>query len=175
MAGREVMGIEGASAALFTGRPWPVVAASATAADVEAVEALARATGAQPLRMDATTHDAAVAAISHVPLLASVALVEAMTADPAWRSGSARALAASGWRDATRLAGGSAAMGAGILATNAAQVAPRLRRVRDALDAWIAALERPGGPDAEALRARLDQARAELRDGDAAEAPRRDE
>jgi prephenate dehydrogenase len=163
MAGREVTGIEGASAALFTGRPWPVVASSGSAeGDVEAVEALARATGARPIRLDATTHDAAVAAISHVPLLASVALVEAMTADPAWRAGSARALAASGWRDATRLAAGSAEMGAGILATNAAEVAPRLRALREALDAWIATLERGGEPDPDELRARLDAARATL-------------
>jgi prephenate dehydrogenase len=163
MAGREVTGIEGASAALFVGRPWPVVGASTAAEeDVTAIERLARATGAVPVRLDAATHDAAVAAVSHVPLLASVALVEAMTADPAWLEGPARSLAASGWRDMTRLALGSPAMGGGILATNAPAVAVRLRAMRDALDGWIAELERAGVPEVGALQARLESARTAL-------------
>lgn len=163
MAGREVTGVEAASAALFADRPWAIVPTDgARPGDVDAIQALARATGARPVQLDAATHDAAAAAISHVPLLASVALVEAITADPAWREGGAPQLAASGWRDMTRLAAGSPDMGAGILASNAAEVAPRLRALRAAIDAWIVELER-GGPDPEGLRARLDAARAAIR------------
>jgi prephenate dehydrogenase len=165
MAGRETTGVRSASAALFTGRPWVIVAPPGAApADVARVEALAAATGARPIRLDAAEHDAAVAAISHLPLLTSAALVEAVAGDPAWRTGAARELAASGWRDATRLAAGSPEMGAGILATNAAEVLPRLRAMRAAIDAWIADLERaPGGsPSAAALQQRLEAARAEL-------------
>ena len=47
----------------------------------------------------------------------------------------------------TRLARGDAAMGAGILATNGPAVAARLRDLRAVIDDWLAALERPGGPD----------------------------
>lgn len=163
MAGRESMGLEAASAALFGGRAWAVVPPRrASDADVTAIESLAIACGAEPVRLGAAAHDAAVATISHVPLLAAVALAEAMTADPAWRAGAARALASSGWRDATRLAAGSPEMGAGILATNAAEVAPRLRAMRRALDAWIAELERAGGPEVGSLQARLAAARAAL-------------
>jgi prephenate dehydrogenase len=164
MAGREAIGIEAADAELFRGRPWPVVAPpGADPRDVGAVQALARATGARPTPMDAAAHDAAVATISHVPLLAAAALVEAMTADPAWHDGGAPALAASGWRDTTRVAGGSPAMGAGIVATNATELAPRLRALRAAIDAWIEELERSGGPDPERVRARLERARERLR------------
>lgn len=163
MAGRDTTGVEAASAALFGGRAWAVVPpAGAADADVAAIEALAVATGARPIRLGAAEHDAAVAAISHVPLLAAVALAEAMTADPAWRAGAARELASSGWRDATRLAAGSPEMGAGILATNATEVAPRLRAVRDELDRWIVQLERAGGPEVAALQGRLETARAAL-------------
>jgi prephenate dehydrogenase len=109
--------------------------------------------------MGAVDHDAAVAAISHLPLVAAVALVEAVAADPAtW--GPAGPLAANGWRDMTRLARGDAEMGAGILATNHDAVATQLRAYRSAIDAWIAALE--SGADAATLRSRLAAARALL-------------
>jgi prephenate dehydrogenase len=164
MAGREATGVEAASAALFVDRPWPVIPTTGAAeADVASVEALARATGSRPVRLDAATHDAAVATISHVPLLAAVALVEAITADPAWTRGPAAELAVSGWRDMTRLAAGSPEMGAGILATNASEIAPRLLALRDAIDAWIAELDGDARPDPDRLRGRLERARAALR------------
>ena len=46
----------------------------------------------------------------------------------------------------TRLARGDPAMGAAIAATNAPALAARLRDLRAVLDAWLAELERPGGP-----------------------------
>jgi len=166
MAGRELTGVEAASAALFVGRPWVVSpGVAATSRDVAAVEALVSATGARPVRLPAGEHDAAVAAVSHLPLVAAVALVEAVAGRADWSGGAARELAASGWRDSTRLAAGSPEMGAGILATNAAEVLPRLRDLRAALDSWIAELERDGGPDGARILARLAAARARSADG----------
>jgi prephenate dehydrogenase len=109
-----------------------------------------------------------VAAISHLPLVAAVALTESVagvvadgeTGREDWPE--ARSLAASGWRDMTRLARGDVAMGAGIAATNAAALATRLRDYRDRLDEWITLLEAPDGPDAGELEARLAAARARL-------------
>jgi prephenate dehydrogenase len=156
MAGRETSGFTSATADLFVDRPWVVVAGSAPEDGAEVVEALAIAVGARPVRMDAEAHDAAVAAISHLPLVVAAALVEAVAGDPStW--GAAGPLAASGWRDMTRLARGDVDMGAGILATNAAAVATQLRAYRSALDAWITALE--SGADADDLRRRLAAAR----------------
>jgi prephenate dehydrogenase len=170
MAGRETSGFGAATADLFVGRPWVVVPGDpADGVAIERVETLARATGALPVRMDAAAHDAAVAGISHLPLVAAAALVEAVAgaageAPPSdWPV--AAALAASGWRDATRLARGNAEMGAGIAATNAAALAARLRAYRDRLDSWIALLEATGPdgqPDEAAIRARLEAARARL-------------
>ncbi len=176
MAGREVAGFEAAAPDLFVGRPWVIVAgrggpAGAAASDEEAiarVEALVRATGARPVHMDAATHDAAVAAISHLPLVASVALVEAVAGGPGepapdgWRA--AAELAAGGWAGMTRLARGDAAMGAGIAATNEAALARALRAYGARIDEWIAALERPGGPDEAALLARFQAANDRLGD-----------
>jgi prephenate dehydrogenase len=173
MAGRETSGVGAATADLFEGRPWVVSPAeSAAARDVERVEALATAVGARPLRMSPLDHDLAVAAISHLPLIAAAALVESVAGD-ADRWPAARELAASGWRDMTRLARGDADMGAGILATNARPIAGWLRDYRDALDAWLAELDRiadeaaPAVPEAASvtrLRARLEGARATLGD-----------
>ena len=163
MAGRETSGFGAASAALFVGRPWVVVPGDpADGAAIERVEGLARAAGGIPVRMDAVTHDVAVAMISHLPIVAAAALVEAAVGGPGmappaeWLD--AAALAASGWRDATRLARGDPTMGAGIAATNATALAASLRAYRERLDEWLALLEAraPDGlPDEGAIRERL--------------------
>jgi prephenate dehydrogenase len=181
MAGREVSGFAAASADLFDDRPWVVVPAGPSAGDGSAdaspvdpaardrVIALARACRARPIVMTAADHDIASAGISHLPLLVAAALVEAVVGNdaagthPDWAASST--LAASGWEGITRLARGDATMGAGILATNAEPVAERLRRLRDSLDGWLAELEREGGPDPDALRARFEAARRRLEEG----------
>jgi prephenate dehydrogenase len=117
--------------------------------------------------MTAAEHDGAVAAISHLPLVAAAALVEAVALSDGgaddWPLG--RALAATGWSDMTRLARGDPEMGAGILATNRAAVVARLRAYRDAIDAWITRLETDADPGlAAGLRARLERARDALGD-----------
>jgi prephenate dehydrogenase len=165
MAGRESTGVEAASADLFVDRPWVVVpAASARQADIDRVEGLATAAGAHPIRLAGEEHDVAVAAISHLPLVLSAALVETVAArtetGASWPL--ARELAAGGWRDMSRLARGDPEMGAGILATNAQPVADGLHAVRDAIDAWLEQLEAPEPLDAERLRRRLEAARAAL-------------
>ncbi len=172
MAGLEASGYGASLGDLFRDRPWVIVpSAGATPDDVARVEALAAACQARPLRMGAASHDAAAAAISHLPLVAAAALVEAVAGAPGearrddWAD--ARALAASGWRDATRLALGDPSMGAGIAATNAVALAARVRALRDRLDAWLAVLEAEGGtPDPEVLRTwfAADRARLEGRE-----------
>jgi prephenate dehydrogenase len=162
MAGRERAGYEAADPDLFRDRPWVVVAPpAADPAAIEMVRWLATICGARPLELDAATHDSAVAAISHLPLIASAALVEAVARadDSDWRL--QRSLAASGWEGMTRLALGDARMGAGIAATNADALAAMLGRYRDVIEDWILALE-ADERDAAALERRLDAARARL-------------
>jgi prephenate dehydrogenase len=167
MAGRETRGFEGADPALFAGRPWVLVTgASADARDVERSTWLAEACGGRVLRMDAASHDRAVAAISHLPLVASAALVEAVSGGsgaPAAADWSVIGpLAAGGWAGMTRLARGDPTMGAGILETNADLVADRLRDLVRVLESWLDLLSGPDGPEGEALRARLAAARDRL-------------
>ncbi len=165
MAGREATGVEAATEDLFVDRPWVVVpGAHADPEAVATVEALALATGARVTRLTADEHDAAVAAISHLPLVVSAALVEVVTAGQAWEDlwPLAATLAAGGWRDMTRIAKGDPEMGAGILATNAQPVAEGLHALRDVIDGWLEQLEAADPIDAERLRRRLEAARSAL-------------
>jgi prephenate dehydrogenase len=101
-----------------------------------------------------------------LPLLVAASLVEAVAG--ADGSGAdwpvAASLAASGWRDSTRLARGDVIMGAGIVVTNADAIASRVRDLIATLEGWLAELERPGGPDGglvvERLRAAKDRLEA---------------
>lgn len=170
MAGRELSGYAAAVPDLFAGRPWVTVPGRyARLLDGERVGELIDACGAIQIPMLAAAHDQAVAAISHMPLVVSAALVEAVAGGPGeparadWFA--AEALAATGWAGMTRLARGEPGMGAGIAATNAAAIASRLRDVRTVLDQWIAELERTGGPDADVLLTRFISARSRLEDG----------
>ena len=161
MTGREASGYGAADPDLFAGRPW-VVTAPEPAADPEAearVGAVALACRAEVVRLGVAEHDAAVAAISHLPLVLAAALVEAIAGGPDWPL--ERRLAAGGWSSMTRLARGDVEMGTGILATNAPAVAERLRELRAVLDGWLGDLEAVP-VDAEALRHRLEEARARL-------------
>lgn len=160
MAGRETSGFGASTPDLFIDRPWVVVPAdpSDTVA-IERVETLIRACAGRPLRMDAADHDAAVAGISHLPLVVAASLVEAVAGGPGWAD--ARSLAASGWRDTTRLARGDVAMGAGMLTTNGPAVAARVRSLIEALESWASDLD-AGGPDAARITERLRAARQAL-------------
>jgi prephenate dehydrogenase len=126
MAGSEKSGMAAARPNLLRGAvycitPSPGVSEAATAV----VEGLAVGVGARPLRIEAGAHDAAVAGISHMPFLAATALVHQTTHDVRWESWSQ--IAATGYRDATRLASGDPAMYRDICLTNGAAIGPMLR------------------------------------------------
>jgi prephenate dehydrogenase len=167
MAGRELSGYSAALPDLFVERPWvTVLGKHARLCDGERVGALIDACGAIQIPMAAHAHDSAVAAISHMPLVVSAALAEAVAGGPGdperadWRA--AEALSATGWASMTRLAKGEPSMGAGITATNAPAIADRLRDLRAVIDSWLEELDREGGPDAAALAARFASARERL-------------
>ncbi|MBF6604196.1 MAG: prephenate dehydrogenase/arogenate dehydrogenase family protein [Chloroflexi bacterium] len=172
MAGRETSGFGSADDLLFRGRPWVVVpTATSPAGGVDRIAALARACGAAPVVMDAADHDAAVAGISHLPLIVAAALAGAVfgpagdTERP--DAAAARALAASGWASATRLARGDPTMAAGIAATNAASIVARIRDLEAVLVDWRVQIER--GDPAE-LTAAFAEARARLEAPDGGDA-----
>jgi len=117
MAGKETSGIEAADADLFIGCTYCLMPGrSATKEATDKVEGLVRQIGAKPLFIDASEHDMLVAAVSHLPMVISSALVSMATKSPLWDDMSK--LAATGYRDLTRLASGSPEMSRDICLTN---------------------------------------------------------
>lgn len=149
MAGSEHVGVEAATAELYTGCVWVLTPDAACAPEtLDRAEALAVSVGARPQVMGAEAHDQAVARISHLPLVAAAALTLTAADDPSWPLAST--LAAGGFRDTTRVASGSPRMARDICLGNAV---PLL----EALDAYLERLsalrERiaTGDPDIEAV------------------------
>lgn len=133
MAGRERSGAAAADADLFVGRPWVVVADGSSPAAELVVRNLAVDVGATPVRMRAGEHDAAVAAVSHVPQLVSSLLAARLEALPE----NALSLAGQGLRDTTRIAASDPRLWSAIVVGNAGPVTEVLRELRGDLDRLI--------------------------------------
>jgi prephenate dehydrogenase len=115
-----------------------------------------RALGARPLIIEAEEHDSLVAGISHLPLVLSVALVLATTENPSWPKMSL--LAASGYRDLTRLASGNPEVSAHILHSNQAAIIAWIDTFIEELQKLLK-LVKDGSEDIEQVLALANQAR----------------
>ena len=136
MAGTAEAGVEAGLRDLFRGRPWVVTPEAATDPQALAmVESLATAVGSHCLVTEADRHDQAVALISHVPVLVSAALLQAVGSerDPAVLA-LARQLASSGFADTTRVGGGNPQLGTAMAASNTAAVLRGLAAYRWSLE-----------------------------------------
>ena len=147
MAGRERSGAGSADSDLFAGRPWVVVGQDSDPEAELAIRNLAVDVGATPVRMGASEHDAAVAAVSHMPQLIA-SLVAARLEE---LGESALALSGQGLRDVTRIAASDPRLWSAIVVGNAGPVADLLRRISDDLSALITGIEAAacdsGGPE----------------------------
>lgn len=136
MAGSERSGAAAASATLFEGAPCVLTPTPRTdPGALDVVERLWQGLGAAVVRVDPGVHDELVAAVSHLPHLVAASLVNAAAG-----AGGGRALsvAASGFRDTTRVAGGSPALWRDICLMNQGPVlkmladySNELNRLRD--------------------------------------------
>lgn len=121
MAGKSE-GLDGADADLFKGATWAICpSVSATEDAIRNVLGIVAATGAESYFVDPVEHDSYVAAVSHLPFITAISLINSVTADPAWRD--MRTLAATGLKDTTRLALGSPEMHRDIAVTNRESIA----------------------------------------------------
>ncbi|MER3401295.1 MAG: prephenate dehydrogenase/arogenate dehydrogenase family protein [Thermoflexus sp.] len=133
MAGKEVSGFAAADPGLFLGRPFILVPTARTTPEAaRRAEELVRALGARPMWMEAESHDRRVAWISHLPYVTALAL---MAVGEAARDPVLWEMAASGFRDATRVAASDLRMMGEAVRSNADEVVA-------ALDGLIATLER---------------------------------
>ena len=151
MAGREHAGPGAASAALFRGASWILCSDGASEGDLARMQEVVTSFGAVPVIMTAAEHDAAVAAISHLPQVLASALIQIAARDP-----HALDLAAGSFRDLTRVALSEPAWWAELLVGNQVEVRRVLGSLIEELRHWSVALE---AGDADRLAAELQQAR----------------
>lgn len=139
MAGKESSGPEAATADLFQGATWALTPSPrADERAVGVVLGLVESLGGNPLYIDPGEHDQYAAAVSHLPLVMSVALFRMVRDSQGWEDASL--LAGPGFRDLTRLASGDPTMSRDIMMTN-----------RDAVLHWITRLQKELNTVKEAL------------------------
>lgn len=127
MCGKEKAGFGAADAELYRNAVFVLTPLPRTSAHtLTLAQALAEAVGARPLVLDPARHDKIAAAISHLPYTLAAALM--LTADEfAGDDDLVFALAASGFRDTSRLAASDVTMMRDILLTNRENVANLMR------------------------------------------------
>jgi len=147
MAGREQSGYDAAEATLFDGCSWVFTPTDGKQLErfkpwVDCVEVV----GASVEVMQPAEHDQAVAWISHLPFALSAALMRTAATAPGWDR--ARVLAAGGFRDMVRLAGGDPAMYASIVETNGTALLDAITTLAQELERMAATLRRPDAAEA---------------------------
>jgi prephenate dehydrogenase len=157
MAGRELWGMGAAQAGLFHDCTYCLVPApNATPEAIQLVTKMVEAIGARPCLLSAEEHDHLVAGVSHLPLLLSAALVATTTESSSWPQ--LAELAATGYRDLTRLASGNPQMSRDICLTNQAAITVWVDRFIRELHQFRR-LAAEGGGELERAFARARQAR----------------
>lgn len=154
MCGKETSGLSAADGDLFRGCLFVLTPLEQTRpGTLNIALELTAALHARSLTLDPQRHDRATAAISHLPYLISTTLVDAvmhLDDDEAWL------LAASGFRDTSRLAASDVTMLLDILKSNRGEVLNALESAQLSLQATIELIEREDWPE---LRAKLEAVR----------------
>ena len=133
MAGSEQAGFAAAHAELFRGRPYILLNHDPESkAAIGRLEALVSQIGAKAVVMDASMHDPAVAAISHVPHITAAALC--IAAGEGDQGALNLTLAAGGFCDMTRVASSNPVMWADICCTNRDAVSGAIDHLQHVLD-----------------------------------------
>ncbi len=162
MAGKEAYGIDAAESKLFQGCTYCLTpAGKASQSSIEQVAEMIKQLGARPFFINAREHDYLVAGISHLPVLLSAALVSATANDASWSKMSK--LAASGYRDTTRLASGNPEVNAHICLSNAEAILHWAGKFSKELDRYCQLLS-SGGKGVEEALADANRARQEWLD-----------
>ncbi len=139
IAGKEAAGIGHADATLYSGRHVILTPLPQTSPElVQRATDVWAAIGSQVLRMTPENHDAAFAAVSHLPHLLAFAYFNAVAGQPAGRD--FLSLAGPGFRDFTRIAASDPTVWRDILMSNREEILKQTQRFRGTLDAMETAI-----------------------------------
>ena len=154
ITGKELAGVEHADAELYTGRQVILTPIERTlTVQLTKAEQLWTALGCQVQQMAPEAHDAAYAAVSHLPHLLAFALMNAVSGQEQGKT--FLSLAGPGFRDFTRIAASDPNMWRDILISNREELLAQSRQFQCALHALESAMA-VGDPDA--LEALIEQA-----------------
>lgn len=123
MAGTEHQGFENSFAELFRGAKWAITPYDSSCGIDKLIELIEKL-GASPVITTPEKHDEAVAMISHMPMVLAQALFKAASENPL-----AMELAASGFRDMTRLAMSNTEMALDMVEMNSANIERAILRL----------------------------------------------
>lgn len=154
IAGREVSGIEHADAELFAGRQVVLTPLERTQpALLQKAAEVWSAVGARVLQMSPEAHDAAFAAVSHLPHLIAFALMNGITGQPNGKD--YLSLAGPGFRDFSRIAASDAQMWRDVLLSNREELLAQSALFQEQLQRLEQLVEQS---DADALLQLIEQA-----------------
>jgi prephenate dehydrogenase len=154
IAGKEVSGVEHADPDLYSGKQVILTPIERTqVVQLNKAMALWEALNCKVLKMSPDAHDAAFAAVSHLPHLIAFALINGIAGQGQGKD--YLSLAGPGFRDFTRIAAADPKIWRDILLTNRNELLAQSKIFRDALGEMEAAIE---GGGAEALEAMIDRA-----------------
>ncbi len=159
IAGKEVSGVAHADVDLYTGCQvilTPIAQTGTT--QLAKAQAVWAALGAQVRAMSALEHDSAFAAVSHLPHMLAFAAMNALNAQD--QGAHFLSLAGPGFRDFTRIAASDPAVWRDILHANRDQLLVQSEHLREALQAFEAALAQGDSATLQALITAASQSRA---------------
>jgi prephenate dehydrogenase len=164
VAGKEVSGVDHADPDLYNGKQLIVTPTDRTDADkVQKAIQLWEALGSHVQRMTPEAHDAAFAAVSHLPHLISFALMQAITSQPQGQE--FLTLAGPGFRDFTRIAASDPKMWRDILLANGQELVEQCGAFERSLQAMLLMIQAGNGDGLEEVIAKASEARAGWRMG----------
>lgn len=162
IAGKEVAGIAHADADLYRGKQVILTPTRQTRIGaLQQITALWEALGCKVQTMTPQAHDAAFAAISHLPHLTAFALMHSILHQDA--AADTLALGGSGFRDFTRIAASDPEMWRDIFLCNREEILLQTDLLIDALHTFARAMEANNGEQLQALITQASAARSQWR------------
>lgn len=162
ITGKEVAGVEHADPDLYNGRQVIITPIERTlASKVEKVAQIWTAIGAQVKLMTPEAHDAAYAAVSHLPHMIAFAMMNGIMSQE--QAKEFLSLAGPGFRDFTRIAASDPSVWRDILISNSEELVGQIQHFQRALHALETAVTARNTDALEALIERASEARANWR------------
>jgi prephenate dehydrogenase len=164
IAGKEVSGVENADPDLYSGRQVILTPIDRTdAKQCDKALQLWESLGCHVLKMAPDAHDAAFAAVSHLPHLIAFALMQAITSQE--HGSDYLSLAGPGFRDFTRIAASEPKIWRDILVANKHELLAQSKIFQRALHAMEVMIESGNAEALEGLITQASEARADWRMG----------